>query len=439
MTRSLRSLALSLVALVTLASAAHAAPPPTESYDAATRKVKVVMNLVRTQFLTAEPESKLSRGALDGLKKALVDAKRDTGFLDSQPSFEAAFAAAAKKYPDLLQDGTLTRASMAGMMGTLGDPYTTYLTSAEYRKLLEGLGNGTFGGVGVYISTDEKTKELVVVEPMEGGPAHAAGVKARDVITAIDGKPVANMDTEAAKNALRGEPGTRVVLTLRRGAESLEATVTREVVRVTSVSSRVESHAGHKIGYVRVRQFGMTTGKELEQALNQLDAENVEGYVLDLRNNGGGYITAAVDLLSQFLPAQTRLVSVAERGQAERVYVSKGNNRSRLPLALLVNDHSASASEITAGAIQDHGAGVLVGLHTYGKGSVQKIIPLADLSAVKLTTAHYHTPSGKDIHTKGIEPDVKVEMAADQIGSENDIQLERALEIVVGQLARASR
>lgn len=438
MTRFFRSLALSLVALATLAGAVHAAPSP-ESYDAASRKVRVVMDLVRTQFLTVETEGELSRGAMAGLRKALTEAKLDAGFLAGSTTFDQALAAAAKKYPHLLEDGTLTRAAMAGMMGTLDDPYTTYLTSAEYRRLLEGLGNGTFGGVGIYLSTDGKTKELIVVEPMEGGPASKAGVKARDVILAIDGRPVAGMDTEAARNALRGEPGTQVTLSLRRGTETLQPTLTREVVRVTSVTSRVQTHDGHPIGYVKVRQFGMTTGKELEQALDRLEQQKVEAYVLDLRNNGGGYITAAIDLLSQFLPAQTRLVSVAERGHAERVYVSRGNRRGPRPLALLVNDHSASASEITAGAIQDHGAGVLVGVKTYGKGSVQKIIPLADLSAVKLTTAHYHTPSGKDIHKLGIEPDVKVEMAPERIGTADDIQLERALQIVAGKLAGASR
>ena len=266
------------------------------------------------------------------------------------------------------------------------------------------------------------------------------------MISVIDGKPVPQILEgtttlevwqKRITQALRGEPGTRVRLTIVRGSTTLEpVTITRETIHQPSVSSKMLPGS---IGYVDLAVFGNTTAAELSTALKRLEAQGAKAYVLDLRYNGGGYLNAAVDVSSKFI-ATGPIVSVKSRAGTDTEYDAENTAIAPRPLAVLVNNYTASASEITAGAIQDSGVGTLVGVKTFGKGVVQTIFPMRDGSAVKITTARYFTPKGRDINAVGIEPEIKSEIAKDQKIRPGDIaqdpQLVAALNFINGRIAQ---
>ncbi|HEX3468991.1 MAG TPA: S41 family peptidase [Candidatus Elarobacter sp.] len=314
----------------------------------------------------------------------------------------------------------ITYAAIAGALGSVKDRYTVFLTPKEYAALNEGLDGTSFGGVGISYDIDDPTHMLHVESVILDGPSDKAGLQADDLIAAIDGKPVPDLlapaltekDDQKRLTAeqnivtaqLRGSPGTRVQLTLVRAGKTLDPiTITRETIHQPSVTSKM---LPNEIGYVDLAVFGQTTAQELNLALRRLDSEGAKAYVVDLRNNGGGYLNAAVDVSSKFI-ATGPIVSVQSRAGTDTEYDADNSAIAPRPLAVLVNQYTASASEITAGAIQDSGVGTLVGTKTFGKGVVQTIFPMRDGSAVKITTARYFTPKGRDINSVGIEPEIK--------------------------------
>jgi carboxyl-terminal processing protease len=431
-----------------MAARPHAAIPlqqPTGTAETAGNITRLA-TLVRNEYMEEVPPSKLEQGAYKGMREYLKKQSLNAAVVPetaSKPNdkdfseLRHVFLAVMQKYPHV-NNKQLSYAAIRGMLASLGDPYTVFLDPDEYKGLMGQLNGGNFGGLGIYIEADDKNnKALTVVEPMEGTPAMEAGIKARDVILEIDGKTTKGMALEDATKLLRGPVGSTVTLTLLRGAETLKIPVVRAVIRVKTLSYKIMPD---KIGYIKLRVFGDNADEEMEEAFRAFDKAGVKGYILDLRNNGGGYITAALDVASKFLPTGSRVVSVAERGAPEIVYNSRPNMRPVLPMVVLINQYSASASEITAGALKDLHEGTLVGVKSFGKGSVQKIFPLPDGSALKVTTAHYHTPDGTDIHKKGINPDVNVPMKADeQMGDDkNDPQLKAAITLVENKMATSS-
>jgi len=313
------------------------------------------------------------------------------------------------------------------MLGGLGDPYTTYLSPQEINGLDEQLRGGNFGGIGVFIQQDQKTK-AIVANPIDGNPAIKAGVRPGDVIVAVDGKLTMGQKIEDVEREIRGPIGTVVSLTLKRrnaGAETVH--VTRANIQVPSVVSKVEDN----IEYIRLGDFGETSADEVRDALQSGKRHNVRGYILDLRFNGGGLLDSAVDISSLFIPQGT-IVSTIDRAGDRDVRSANGHALDAKPLVLLVNRYTASASEITAGAIQDYGTGTLVGEKTFGKGVVQSLYRLPDKGALKITTARYVTPKGRDIQHKGIVPDVVVSQRVDLpiIDTPADKQLNAAKKII---------
>ncbi len=437
--------------LVLLLAVASWAAPSTQAQNSA-ELFKNLMTLVSTEFIDAVPPAKLVNGAFEGLNEALKakklppaeftkvpeSATRD----DAMKAFTAQYYSLAAKHPELAKDDQLAFAAIKGMLKDLGDQYTVFLDPEEYGHLKDSMSGGNFGGLGIYIELDKNNDGmLTVVEPIEDTPASKAGLKPRDVLVKIDGKSTRNITIEQAQTMLRGPIGSKVVLTVRRlkQASLFDVTLARDKIHVNSVNHKLIERDGKKIGYMRLRMFGDATNDEMERAMRDLEKKGAEAFILDLRNNGGGYIQASVDVCSKFLPTGSQVVSVAERGEPVMPYTSHPNLRTQMPLVLLVNEYSASASEITAGAMKDLNRARLVGVKTFGKGSVQKIFPLPNGSALKVTTAHYHTPSGKDINKLGIEPDVKVEMPAQKLGATDDAQYEAAVTQVVGELnARVS-
>ena len=300
----------------------------------------------------------------------------------------------------------LVEAALAGMMTAL-DPHSNYLPPDGYEDLQERT-SGEYSGVGLTITAEGGL--VKVISPMDNSPAGRAGVQAGDVISAIDGQNAAGMTVSQVSEKLRGAMGTSVTVTfLRDGEEAREVVLTREVIKVESVTGRLEGD----FGYLRISTFNENTGRELTETITRLKAEKpgLKGFVLDLRNNGGGLLTAAIDVSDAFLE---RGEIVSQRGrkpeQIERYAAKPGDLSGGLPLVVLVNYGSASASEIVAGALKDHERATIVGLTSFGKGSVQTVIPLGGGrdGALSITTARYYTPSGASIQKIGIEPDLEV-------------------------------
>jgi carboxyl-terminal processing protease len=330
------------------------------------------------------------------------------------------------RYPRVAPTATFTQVALFGMLSGLGDPYTTYLSPQEESGLDEQLAGGNFGGIGVYIVKDKAGN--IVVDPIDGNPAIKAGVRPGDEITAVDGKSVAGVDIDVVEKEIRGPLGTVVALTIKRhDAPTRVINVTRAQIHVPSVLAKDENG----IEYIRLSDFGQTSADEVRAAILAGKKKGARGYILDLRNNGGGLLDAAVDISSLFIPSGP-IVSTIDRAGDRDVRDATGHDLGVKPLVLLVNRYTASASEITAGAVQDYKVGTLVGEKTFGKGVVQSLYPLPDHGALKITTARYVTPKGRDIQHKGIEPDVVVPQPINlgTIDTPKDKQLSVAKKII---------
>jgi carboxyl-terminal processing protease len=323
----------------------------------------------------------------------------------------------------------LTQAAIRGMLNSLGDPYTTYLSPSEINSLEESLKGGDFGGIGVYMVQDNAKR--VLVEPIEGTPAYRAGIKLGDQILEVDGQAISGMRLDDVEHLIRGRVGSAVHLKVRSharpGSPAFAAPRTvallREQILVPSVKARMEDG----FEYVRLAEFGQTSYQEVRKAL--LDGKNhgARGYILDLRNNGGGLLEAAVQISSLFIPQGT-IVSTIDRSGDREIKSATHASIGTTPLVVLVNKYTASASEITAGAIQDYKVGTLIGTKTFGKGVVQSIYNTSDGGALKITTARYVTPLGRDIHHRGILPDTIVDQPVEApiIDTPRDLQLNAA-------------
>jgi carboxyl-terminal processing protease len=366
---------------------------------------------------------------------------------------------------DKLSFEDLIRGALKGVVSTL-DPHSEYMEPQKYEDLKDDT-EGAFGGVGIQIELGPKDNTLTVVAPMDDTPAFRAGIMAGDKIVKIEGKSTERMTLPDAVKKLRGVPGTEVTITISRSTfpEPKDYTLKRSVIKVETVKDLEGRRAfpllsESKLGYVRLTQFGEHTTAELQDALKKLKTEGMEGLILDLRNNPGGLLDQAVKVCELFVPRGQLIVSTeGKAGQSKYEYFSKGREQyPKLPVVILVNVGSASASEIVAGCLQDLGRAFIMGEQTFGKGSVQSIIPLQDdWGALRLTTAKYYTPSHKVIHGKGITPDSIVPMSDEEeealflkrtrtrldgldeekrarVQNARDIQLDRAVDFLKGML-----
>ncbi|MFO7592986.1 MAG: S41 family peptidase [Pseudomonadota bacterium] len=325
-------------------------------------------------------------------------------------------------YVEEVDDKELLEGAIRGMLSNL-DPHSAYLDKEEFKSLQEGT-TGKFGGLGIEVTMEDGF--VKVVTPIDDTPAMRAGVVAGDLIIRLDDTPVKGMTLGEAVKTMRGEPGSDITLTIvREGAQKpVVITVTRDIIKVDSVKSRMLEDG---YGYLRITSFQSNTGEDVHKAISELKRENkgvLKGLVLDLRNNPGGVLGAAVTVSDAFL---NKGKIVYTEGRAENAVLdfnaTPGDALDKSPLVVLVNEGSASASEIVAGALQDHERAVIMGARTFGKGSVQTIFPVSNSAAVKITTARYFTPAGRSIQAEGIEPDIKVEPLRLAKREDNGLQL----------------
>jgi carboxyl-terminal processing protease len=323
-----------------------------------------------------------------------------------------------------LPQGDILREGLDGMLKSLNDPYSYYMDPGEYKNFVTSINMNDYSGIGIYLELDKKNgNKPVIIEVIENGPAYKAGLKPGDIILKLNGLDTTDISMEEAVKEVRGLEGTNVVLTVKREKPE-EFTVTRGVIHIDNVSHNLINKS---TGYIKIRSFSVTTGTELGKAMEQLKSEGAKAYILDLRNNGGGYVESAVSVCSNFLPKDSKIVTVKEKSSFPLIYKSEGTD-SDLPLAILVNEYSASASEITAGAIQDNKRGVLIGTRTFGKGCVQTIYPLGISGVLKITTSYYVTPLGRNIDKSGLTPDIEVKINKIIEKESDDLQLQKAIE-----------
>ena len=321
-------------------------------------------------------------------------------------TFVQAFGNIKRSYVEKVSDQDLLQNAIRGMLAGL-DPHSAFLDADAYRELQEGT-SGEFGGLGIEVGMEDGF--IRVIAPIDDTPAKHAGVEAGDLILRLNDTPVKGLSLNDAVKEMRGAPGTDIVLTIaREGTEGpFRITVTRDIIRVKSVRNRILEPG---IGYLRVSQFQIHTGDELQTAITTLQAqETLRGAILDLRNNPGGILGSAVTVTDAFL-AEGLIVYTEGRGKDSELRFEARNDDllNSAPMVVLVNEGSASAAEIVAGALQDHKRAVIMGRKTFGKGSVQTILPVNDQAALKLTTARYYTPSGRSIQAEGINPDILVD------------------------------
>jgi len=325
----------------------------------------------------------------------------------------------------------VVQGAIKGMLKALDDPYTRFMDPQALKREQEDMFLGRFGGLGIIISM--KDDQLTIISPIEDTPAYRAGIKAGDKIVVIDGKSTEGMGVDEAVDILRGEKGTEVILGIKREnvEEILEISIIRDIIEVKAVKKEVMGK-NNNLGYVRITTFNVNTKPELEEVLNEFKKDsNIHGIILDLRNNPGGLLDSAIEVASKFIKVGP-IVHIKDRNGIVATIESKGNKYPEWPLFILVNEGSASASEIVAGAIQDSGRGKLLGEKTFGKGVVQQVFNLYDGSGIAITTSEYFTPSERSINHIGIEPDILVEPAAED--DEQDMQLNKAIQLLEEEL-----
>ena len=335
--------------------------------------------------------------------------------------------------------------SIREMLKKLDDPYTRFMDPEEFKSLQVDT-SGELTGIGIQMGLDEKTKKLTVIAPIEDTPAAKAGLLAKDIITKINGKSTEGMDTNQAVSLIRGEPGTMVNLTIQRSGQEKEFKITRAKIEIHPVEYSQKQTPAGSVGYIRLKQFSANAGKEMQQAVRNLENKQVAGYVLDLRNNPGGLLFSSVEIARMWMNNGTIVSTKDRQGEVERE-TANGRALTNKPLVVLVDKGSASASEILSGALQDNKRAVLIGSQTFGKGLVQSVRPLDDGSGLAVTIAKYFTPNNRDINKHGIDPDVKVDLTdaqrqalwlkeRDKIGTLADPQFAKAAEVLGKEIAQ---
>ena len=337
-------------------------------------------------------------------------------------------------YEDEIDTDKLAEGIYSGYTSALGDKYTVYYDEDETKALMEST-SGIFSGVGATLTKDADTGYATIVNVYEDSPAEKAGLKAGDILEKIDDHEVGDEQLDTVVSWIKGEKGTDVKITVLRDGEELELTATRDTIEVKTVSYEMKEN---QIGYIRVSEFDTVTYDQFKEALDDLEKQGMQGLIVDLRNNPGGSLDTVTNMLRLLLPEGTIVSTKDKNGKTDKI-TCDGTHEFKKPMAVLVNQYSASASEIFSGAVQDYGTAKIVGVTTYGKGVVQQLMDLGDGTCLKVTIAEYYTPNGRSINGKGVEPDVEVEYQYDEENPKADNQLDQALSTVQEEIVESTQ
>ena len=338
-------------------------------------------------------------------------------------------------YVGELDESAMEEGIYKGLVSSVGDPYTTYYTKEEFDEVME-KSSGVYAGIGVQMMVDQNDNSILVTDVFPNSPAEKAGMQMNDKIVGAEGQKLTGDDFNTAPKIIKGKPGTKVKVTVFRPStnETLELEMKRENVIYPSVEHKM---LDNDISYIRVREFEELTYKQFKEALDDSEKAGAKGLIIDLRNNSGGLLNITVKMVDELIPKGIIVSTKDKKGKEEAMYAD--DSYIDLPIVVLVNEKSASASEVLSGALKDHKRATLVGKRTYGKGIVQTIMPLTDGSALKVTTSQYFTPSGVCIQGEGIEPDYEVSLAPElmikaKLEYEEDTQLQKAVEVLTEQM-----
>ena len=330
-----------------------------------------------------------------------------------------------------VDDEKLEEGAIKGYIEGLGDPYTEYISKEDMDTYLDDT-MGNFVGIGIYMIKNTQYDKIQVLSTIKGGPAEKVGIQAGDLIVSVDGVDYKASDMTVASNNIKGEAGTKVVVEILRGAETIKYEITREKVKVNQVEGKVISN---NIGYIQFTSFDETTAEDFKAKYEELAKQNIKSLIIDLRNNGGGIVDQALEIADYMTDKDSVLLYEVDKNNKETVRKSKNDAIINMPIIILTNENTASASEILAGALKDLGKAKTVGTTTYGKGVIQQILKLNDRSGIKITIEEYQTPNRNKIHKVGIEPDEKVELPESvqnslSIKESEDTQLQKAIEML---------
>jgi carboxyl-terminal processing protease len=386
-------------------------------------------------LLAAASDALVDAARKHGATIAPVQLRAETQNDETMSELDAAIASAAEEAHATPTE--FAYVAIEAMARAVGDKYTQFFTPEEFRAFNDALDPEKISGIGVMIAADDASGAVHVTYVVPGTPAERAGLRVGDVLLAIDGTPAKGLTVDNASRLLRGRAGTLVAVNVARPGEAqpLDFSIKREEVQPPTVVFRM---LPGNVGYVWIMAFGKGTPAEFDTAIARLKADGARALVFDLRNDGGGYVESALTISSRFI-ANKALVTVEERGEHPTTIEADNEASIALPVSVLVNQYTASASEITAGALQDDGIGELIGTKTYGKGVMQTLTPLPDGAAIKITTAHYLTPRHRDINLRGIDPDVRIDEPHDaRFGDvDRDAQLHAAMLLLQRKIASA--
>ncbi len=332
------------------------------------------------------------------------------------------------RYIGTLDDEKMIEGAIKGYVSGVGDEYTEYYTPEEMSDQLE-VANGNYVGIGIYMLVDSNNGKIVVSEAMKDSPAEKAGIKSGDIITKVEGEEVTKDNVSEMSNKIKGEEGKKVKLEIQRGEETLTLDVERKKIVVSHIDTRVIED---NIGYIEITDFDGGAAAEFEKKYKELEEKGIKSLIIDVRGNGGGVVDESIEILELLCNKGDTLLITIDKQNKETVTKSTKNQKIKLPVVVLTNGYSASASEIFAGALKDNNRAKLVGTKTYGKGVIQTLIKLSDGSGLKMTTEEYYTPNKNKINKVGIEPNEKVKLPTDikELTDDNDTQLKKAIELL---------
>lgn len=339
-----------------------------------------------------------------------------------------------KKYIGEINDDELIDGAIKGYVAALGDPYTVYYTKEEMKEIMQET-NGNYVGIGIYMTLDKEKNVITVIKPMEDSPAEKAGILPGDIIVKVDGEGYTGEQMEEASNRIKGESGTKVKLEILRGTETKEFEITRQKVLISHITTKVLEG---NIGYIAISDFDGGCADEFENKYKKLQEQGIKKLIIDIRSNGGGIVDEAIDILDLITDKDSTLLITTDKNNNEEITKAKKDPTIKMPIVVLTNGYSASASEILAGALKDNKKATIVGTTTYGKGVIQELRQLTDGSGLKITTNEYFTPNHNAINKIGVTPDVEVDLSDEaktkvNLTEKEDNQLQKAIEVLKEQ------